>query len=186
MNTSWLPPLSLNVHSVATWPETIHPITSLLSAVYEFQEAIKEPTFSDLKLAGKIHHLSDQKIAYYNGRFGSILEFFSSLINYFFVGRFISAGRLGLELATPVIEKLKTKEREAELLRAQIEAEELEVERERLKVQEREAELLRPKKEMVATLQSHWPNSFEQTHFIDVLAAIIPFENISAWKKGCV
>ncbi len=93
-----LPPRSFN-----DCADTVHPLTSLHRAVWNYQ---KTAATSSIDLAQKVHRLSEQKMKAYEGRLGFILKFFSSLINRFAIGRWISSGELGLELANSIIEKI--------------------------------------------------------------------------------
>jgi len=119
MSLSWLPPISLHVQNAINWPDQVHPLTSLHRAVWKFEELIQDPNFSDLDLAKKIHTLTEQKLAYYDTRFGFILKVFSAFINYINYlckyrtwEKFISAGHLGNTLAKATIERIERLEQD--------------------------------------------------------------------------
>ena len=159
MSLSGLPPISLRVQNVASWPEQVRPLTSLHQAVWEFEQLVQEPTFSDLELARKLHRLTEQKLAYYDTRFGFILKFFSALVNlckYRTWEKFISAGSLGNNLAKATIDRLE---------HAQIKA------AEEKRIQEMQTKL----KE---TFKTFWPESNALLDFLDP-SSINDFKQIS-------
>lgn len=148
MSLSWLPPISLHVQNAASWPAQVHPLTSLHQAVWEFEKLAQDPSFSDLDLAKKIHALTEQKLAYYNTRFGFILKVFSAFINlckYRSWEKFISAGHLGNTLAKATIERLE---------QAQIKA------AEEKRIEEMQTRLKK-------ALNSFWPGSNALLEFLD-------------------
>ena len=98
--------------SFESCPETVHPLTSLHLAIYKYQ--IIAGASSDRMLADKVKLLSQQKIDAYKTRFGFVLKHFSAFFNWAnpYVGKWISCGELGLELANSVIARAKKLERE--------------------------------------------------------------------------